>query len=124
MAEHPVAIIGALGRMGVEVRAAVTAHPELAVAGALEAPGHAGLGSAIERGVEVVTDPKAAFAGCEVAMEDQGDGSYKLFLTRSEASASAAVVDASVVSTGTGDNLAVFIAGDGVVRARRIWVGY
>jgi len=64
-----VAVVGALGRMGVEVRAAVTAHPELVVAGALEAADHAGVGSSIEPGVEVVGDAKAALAGCDVAID-------------------------------------------------------
>ena len=69
MAAHRVAIVGALGRMGEEVRSAVEAHPELSVAGALEAPDHAGLGTTLEHGVEVVGDAGRAFAGCDVAID-------------------------------------------------------
>lgn len=69
MAAHRVAVVGALGRMGGEVRAAVAAHPELVVAGALEAPDHAGVGSSIDSGVSVSADAKTAFADCDVAID-------------------------------------------------------
>jgi 4-hydroxy-tetrahydrodipicolinate reductase len=69
MAERGVAVVGALGRMGVEVRTAVGEHPELRVAAALEARGHPGLGRRIENDVAVSDDPKAALAGCDVAID-------------------------------------------------------
>ncbi len=68
MAARPVAVVGALGRMGERVRAALAGHPELALAGALEAPGHPGLGSDAGGGVRVEDDPKAALAACELAI--------------------------------------------------------
>lgn len=68
MASRAVSVVGALGRMGERVRAAVTAHPELHVAGALEAPGHPGIGSEVD-GVVVSDDPKTALSGCDVAIE-------------------------------------------------------
>jgi len=66
---HPVAVVGALGRMGSEVRRAVAAHEALHLGSALEAAGHPGAGSEIEDGVVVGDDPAAAFAGCEVAID-------------------------------------------------------
>lgn len=69
MAAHRVSVIGALGRMGEQVREAVGDHPELVVAGALEAPGHPGVGSTIEEGVVVADDAARAFEGCDVAID-------------------------------------------------------
>ena len=63
-----VAVVGALGRMGERVRAAVAAHDALVLGGALEAPGHAGVGSEID-GVVVGDDPKAVLAGCDVVID-------------------------------------------------------
>jgi 4-hydroxy-tetrahydrodipicolinate reductase len=67
MAEHPVTVVGASGRMGLEVRSAVAAHPELYVAGGLEAAGQGG--AEIDNGVVVTDDAKAAFALCRVAID-------------------------------------------------------
>lgn len=69
MAAHRVAVVGALGRMGHEVQTAVAAHPELVVAGALEARGHPGVASEIAGGILVSDDAKAAFAACDVAID-------------------------------------------------------
>jgi 4-hydroxy-tetrahydrodipicolinate reductase len=66
--EHRVAVVGALGRMGERVRAAVAAHPDLVVGAALEAPGHPGLGSEVD-GVTVGDDAAAAFAACDVVID-------------------------------------------------------
>jgi 4-hydroxy-tetrahydrodipicolinate reductase len=63
-----IAAVGALGRMGERVRAAVEAAPELTLAGALEAPGHSGIGSTLEGGVHVSDDPKDVLARCDVAI--------------------------------------------------------
>jgi 4-hydroxy-tetrahydrodipicolinate reductase len=68
-APRRVAVVGALGRMGERVRAALAGEASLALGAALEAPGHPGLGSTIEDGVVVGDDPKAAFAGCDVAID-------------------------------------------------------
>jgi 4-hydroxy-tetrahydrodipicolinate reductase len=64
-----VLVVGALGRMGERVRAALADEPELVLAAALEAPGHPGLGSVLPGGVEVRADAKAALAGCDVAID-------------------------------------------------------
>lgn len=69
MAAHGVAVVGALGRMGRLVRAAVTEHPELRVAGALEVAGHPELGSELEPGVKLSDDPAVALAGCEAVID-------------------------------------------------------
>ncbi len=63
-----VAVVGALGRMGERVRAAVAEREELALGAALEAPGHAQEGTELEGGVAVTSDPAAAMAGCDVAI--------------------------------------------------------
>ena len=64
-----VAVVGALGRMGRHVREAVAAHPDLRVAGALEAPGHPELGSKLEGGVTLTDDPATALAGCDAVID-------------------------------------------------------
>jgi 4-hydroxy-tetrahydrodipicolinate reductase len=55
--------------MGECVRAALAREPELRLAGALEAPGHPDLGCTLEHGVRLVDDPRAALAGCDVAID-------------------------------------------------------
>ena len=67
--QTPVAVVGALGRMGERVRDALETHPDLELAAALEAPGHPGLGRAIENGVRVTDDAKAAFETATVAID-------------------------------------------------------
>ncbi len=62
-------VVGAQGRMGHEVRAALEAEPSLALAGALERPGHPDLGSTLAEGVVLRDDPKAALEGCRVAID-------------------------------------------------------
>ena len=64
-----VAVVGALGRMGERVRAAVESDAETEVAGALEAPGHPGVGSEVAPGVRVSDDPATAFEGCDVVID-------------------------------------------------------
>ncbi len=71
----PVAVVGALGRMGERVREALAAHPDLELAAALEAPGHPGLGTEIENGVRVTDDAKAAFELASVAIDFSLPGS-------------------------------------------------
>jgi len=64
-----VLVVGALGRMGERVRAAVADEPALVLAAALEAPGHPGIGTELEGGVRVEDDPKAAMARADVAID-------------------------------------------------------
>jgi 4-hydroxy-tetrahydrodipicolinate reductase len=66
---HSVLIVGAMGRMGERVRAAVAEQPSLRLHAALEAPGHPAIGSEISDGVTLTDDPKAAFGGCAVAID-------------------------------------------------------
>ena len=63
-----VLVVGALGRMGERVRAALDEHAELALGAALEAPGHPELGSELAPGVRLGDDPAAALAGVDVAI--------------------------------------------------------
>ena len=64
-----VACVGALGRMGERVRAAVADADDAELVGALESSGHPGLGSEVASGVRVVDDPRAAFAGADVVID-------------------------------------------------------
>jgi 4-hydroxy-tetrahydrodipicolinate reductase len=68
MAARKVALVGALGRMGEEVRSALAGEPGLVLAGALEAAGHPGLGRDLGGGVAVGADAEAALAGCDLAI--------------------------------------------------------
>ncbi len=64
-----VACVGALGRMGERVRAAIADSDDIEVAGALESPGHSGLGTEVVPGVRVVDDAARAFANAAVAID-------------------------------------------------------
>jgi 4-hydroxy-tetrahydrodipicolinate reductase len=68
-AANRVAVIGALGRMGLCVRAEVAREPSLCLGAALEASSHPGLGSTAEDGVRVDDDAKAAFSSAEVVID-------------------------------------------------------
>ena len=64
-----VACVGALGRMGGCVRAALAAADDAVLAGALESTGHPGIGRVLEDGVTVTDDAKGAFARAQVAID-------------------------------------------------------
>jgi 4-hydroxy-tetrahydrodipicolinate reductase len=68
-APHRVLVVGACGRMGERVRAALAEEPSLRLAAALEAPGHPQLGTEIAPGVKLTDDAKAALSGCDVAID-------------------------------------------------------
>jgi 4-hydroxy-tetrahydrodipicolinate reductase len=55
--------------MGERVRVALEAEPTLALAAALESPGHPGIGRAVAEGVQVEHDPAAALPGCDVVID-------------------------------------------------------
>jgi 4-hydroxy-tetrahydrodipicolinate reductase len=63
-----VLVVGALGRMGERVRAALAEEPSLQLGGALEAPSHSGLKQVVEEGVRVGDDAKACLPSCDVAI--------------------------------------------------------
>jgi 4-hydroxy-tetrahydrodipicolinate reductase len=86
-----VAVVGALGRMGERVRAALAEHPELRLGAAVESPGSPGLGRTLEEGVRVGDDPKAALAGCAVTIDFSTPAST-LAALRAAADAGAAFV--------------------------------
>jgi 4-hydroxy-tetrahydrodipicolinate reductase len=65
----PVLVVGALGRMGERVRAALGEEPALRLGAALEVAGHPGLGQALEEGVVVGDDLEAALSVCRVAID-------------------------------------------------------
>jgi 4-hydroxy-tetrahydrodipicolinate reductase len=72
-----VMVVGAEGKMGLEIRAALEAEPSLRFAGALERPGHPQVGEAVSGGasdglavgVVLHDDPKRALEGCGVAID-------------------------------------------------------
>ena len=64
-----VMVVGAQGRMGLEVRAALEGQPSLHFAGALERSGHPDLGQTLAPGVVLKDDPKAALEGCGLAID-------------------------------------------------------
>lgn len=67
--ERRVLVVGALGRMGECVRAAVAEEPSLRLGAALEAPGHPRLGETLEERVVLGDDPTPALAACDVAID-------------------------------------------------------
>lgn len=65
----PVCVVGARGRMGEAVLAALREEPALCLGGALEARGHPALGAQLEAGVHLVDDAAQALSGCAVAID-------------------------------------------------------
>jgi 4-hydroxy-tetrahydrodipicolinate reductase len=63
-----VLVVGAMGRMGERVRAALEAHPTLQLAAALERPSHAQLGDELAPGIRLGDDVQAALEQAEVAI--------------------------------------------------------
>jgi len=61
-------VCGALGKMGRTVAEEIASDKELALAGAIEAPGHAGLGAKVA-GVEVTADLAKALPACDVVAD-------------------------------------------------------
>jgi 4-hydroxy-tetrahydrodipicolinate reductase len=68
-APRRVLVVGALGRMGRSVRAALESEPSLVLAAALEGKEHPELGARLEHGVFVSDDVAAAVAACDVAID-------------------------------------------------------
>ncbi len=66
---HRVLVVGALGRMGEQVRSQVEAHADLVLGAALERPGHPEVGRELENGVAVTDDVKKALADYDVVID-------------------------------------------------------
>jgi 4-hydroxy-tetrahydrodipicolinate reductase len=64
-----VMVVGAQGRMGLEVRSALEDELSLHFAGALERSGHDDIGKTLPGGVRLQDDPKAALEGCGVVID-------------------------------------------------------
>jgi 4-hydroxy-tetrahydrodipicolinate reductase len=64
-----VACVGALGRMGERVRAAVAESPDARLTGALEGAGHPALGRELAPGVVLSADADEAFADADAAID-------------------------------------------------------
>ena len=62
-------VVAACGRMGEAVRRAIADEADIELAAAFEAPGHPALGTELAPGVVLGDDPKAALAGCDVAID-------------------------------------------------------
>ncbi|MAE94507.1 MAG: 4-hydroxy-tetrahydrodipicolinate reductase [Deltaproteobacteria bacterium] len=68
MSRRRILVVGALGRMGERVRAALGEHAALELGGALEIPGHPDLGSEVAPGIQLGDDACAALEGCDAAI--------------------------------------------------------
>lgn len=90
-APRRVLLVGACGRMGQCVRAALAGEPSLRLAAALEAPGHPQLGEEIAPGVKLSADLEGALAGCDVAI-DFSQAAVSLRVLRAAAAAGVASV--------------------------------
>lgn len=64
-----VLVVGALGRMGERVRAVLEDHPTLRLGAAIEAPGHAGIGTDAGSGVKVTDHFDSALAASDVVID-------------------------------------------------------
>jgi 4-hydroxy-tetrahydrodipicolinate reductase len=64
-----VLVVGAMGRMGESVRAAIEETSQLELGAALEAPGQPCIGGLIDEDIEISDDPKAALSRCDVAID-------------------------------------------------------
>ncbi len=64
-----VLVVGALGRMGERVRAAIADEPRFRLGAALEAAGHPRLGETLEDGVAVADDAKASLAASDLVID-------------------------------------------------------
>jgi 4-hydroxy-tetrahydrodipicolinate reductase len=64
-----VLVVGARGRMGECVRAALAREPGLRLSAALEAPGHPELGRSLEHAIRLGDDARAAISACDVAID-------------------------------------------------------
>jgi 4-hydroxy-tetrahydrodipicolinate reductase len=64
-----VMVVGAQGRMGLEVRVALREEPSLVFAGALERAGHPEIGQTLEGDVVLRDDPNLALNGCRVVID-------------------------------------------------------
>lgn len=62
-------VVGALGRMGERVRAALEREPSLVLGAAVEDASHPGQGSELEDGVVVGSDLAAACAQCDIVID-------------------------------------------------------
>lgn len=111
-----VLVVGACGRMGESVRAALAGEPSLTLAAALEAPGHPQLGRELAPGVRLGDDAKAALASADVAIDfSRPEASLPLLRAAADASV-ACVIGTTGLSAGERAELAV--------AARRIAVLY
>ena len=63
-----IVVVGAMGRMGQMVRAAIARDPDLSLGGALERSGHPDLGRDVD-GASLGDDPKLAIAGGDVVID-------------------------------------------------------
>ncbi|MEN8161438.1 MAG: 4-hydroxy-tetrahydrodipicolinate reductase, partial [Myxococcota bacterium] len=68
MSRRRVLISGAMGRMGERLRALLAEDGELALAAALERPGHPAVGQALADDVRLTDDPAAALDAAEIAI--------------------------------------------------------
>ena len=69
MAQHPVTVAGASGRMGQALIGLLSAHPTLRLGACLERPGHPWLSGGGPEGIPVTDDPDQALALAPIAID-------------------------------------------------------
>jgi 4-hydroxy-tetrahydrodipicolinate reductase len=112
-----VLVVGALGRMGCAVRAALESEPSLVLAAALEGKEHPEQGERLEHGVVVTDDVAGALAACDIAI-DFTTPSVTLATARAAADAGVAYVAGTTgLSPAEGQALDALGARIAIVRA-------
>lgn len=100
-----VVVVGALGRMGERVRAALALEPELLLAAALEAPDHPGNGVVLGGGVVVGSDLTAALRGADVAIDFSAPAATLALLRAAAAAGVAGVVGTTGLTASQTDEI-------------------
>ena len=112
-----VVVVGALGRMGERVRAALAADPGLRLGAALEAPGHPGIGEKVEGGVVVCADAAAALRDGDVVIDFSVPASTLALLRAAAAAGVACVVGTTGFSAAQHDEIRSLAARIPIVHA-------
>lgn len=95
-----IGVLGAGGRMGRAIIAAIAADPRLVLAGAVERAGHAAVGTALGQGLTICTNPSALAHACDVMVDFTSPAALDANLDAAWSTRTAIVVG----TTGLGDH--------------------
>jgi len=101
-----VLVVGALGKMGERVRAAIAAEPALCVGAGLERPQHPGLGNKLPEGVRVTADLDEALAASDVVIDFSVPDASLGLLRKASAKGIASVIGTTGFSQAQRDEIA------------------